>query len=252
MNAFYKNNTITLYCGDCLEVIPNIEQKINLVLTDPPYNMISCQWDTTINLQYLWQQLNNIIYPNSPIVLFGSQPFTTDLINSNRKNFKYQLIWNKNVPTGMAQASYRPMKYHEEILVFNANKNSTYNPQMKNRVGKHKECYRYAHYCGKSNHINVQKIKKKYDPLLVNPSSVLNFEVVPNRKGKLHPTEKPVKLLEYLIKTYSNPNDTILDFCAGSGSTGQACLNINRKCILIEKDEKYCEVIAKRLEQWII
>ena len=179
--------------------------------------------------------------------MFASQPFTTDLINSNRKNFKYQLIWNKNVPTGMASAKYRPMKYHEQILVFNTNANSTYNPIMKKRIGKHKQCYKYNHYCGQSNHISVDKIKKKYDPQFVQPSTVLNFNVVPNRKGKLHPTEQPVQLLKYLVQTYSNENDIVLDFAAGSGSLGEACFYTNRKCILIEKQQKYCEIIANRL-----
>lgn len=250
MNVYYQNNNVKLYCGDCLEIMPRIEEKANLVLTDPPYNMLVCKWDVLIPFSSLWQQLESItIYNNTPIILFASQPFTTDLINSNRKGFKYQLIWNKNVPTGMASAKYRPMKYHEQILVFNTDTKSTYNPIMKQRVGKHKECYRYNHYCGNSNHINVQKVKRKYDPQLVQPSSVLNFNVVPNRKGKLHPTQKPVELLKYLIQTYSNENDTVLDFAAGSGSLGEACFYTNRKAILIQKQEKYCEVIANRLDK---
>ena len=250
MNCFFENKFVKLYCGDCLDIIPQIEQKVNLILTDPPYNMLTCEWDVLIPFSQLWTQLNDIsIYNNTPIILFASQPFTTDLINSNRKGFKYQLIWNKNVPTGMAQAKYRPMKYHEQILVFNTDTKSTYNPIMKQRVGKHKQCYRYNHYCGNSNHISVDKIKRKYNPQFVQPSSVLNFNVVPNRKGKLHPTQKPVELLKYLIKTYSNENDIVLDFAAGSGSLGQACFYTNRKCILIEKQEKYCEVIATRLDK---
>ena len=128
-------------------------------------------------------------------MLFATQPFTTDLIQSNRKNFKYSLVWNKNVPTGMPSAKYRPMKYHEDILLF-GNSKSTYNPIMKERVGVGKACYNYDHYCGDSNHVKLAKVKKRYDPDFVQPSTVLNFNVVPNRNGKLHPTEKPVDLLE--------------------------------------------------------
>lgn len=249
MDCFYNNKNITLYHGDCLDVMSDLQTNVNLVLTDPPYNMIGCKWDVLIPFQPLWERLNKIVMKHSPIIMFSSQPFTTDLINSNRKQFKYQMIWNKNVPTGMASAKYRPMKYHEEIIVFNSDSKSTYNPIMKQRVGKHKQCYRYNHYCGQSNHISVDKIKKKYDPQFVQPSTVLNFNVVPNRNGKLHPTQKPVQLLKYLVCTYSNENDVVLDFSAGSGSLGEACFYTNRKCILIQKQQKYCEIIANRIDK---
>lgn len=121
---------------------------------------------------------------------------------------------------------------------------------MKERIGKGKECYNYNHYCGENNHLKqMKKIPKKYDPNFVQPSTVLEFNVVPNRNGKFHPTQKPVELIEYLIKTYTNENDIVLDFTAGSGTTGIACMNTNRKCILIEKEEKYCEVIVNRLKE---
>lgn len=156
------------------------------------------------------------------------------------------MIWHKNVPTGMSSAKYRPMKYYEEICIF-CNGKGTYNPIMKPRIGVGKECYRYEHYCGESNHIKYEKVKKKYDPDWVQPSDVLEFNVVPNRRGKLHPTQKPVELLEYLIKTYSNENDTILDNCMGSGSTGVACINTNRKFIGIEFNNKYFEIAKNRI-----
>lgn len=146
----------------------------------------------------------------------------------------------------MKFAKYRPMKYHEDILVFNQNK-STYNPIMKNRVGVGKACYNYEHYCGNSNHVKYEKLKKKYDPNFVQPSTVLNFNVVPNRNGKLHPTQKPVELLEYLILTYSNPQDTILDNTMGSGSTAIACINTNRNFIGIEKDSNYFSLAKNRI-----
>jgi site-specific DNA-methyltransferase (adenine-specific) len=250
-NIYYQNENVKLYHGDCLEVMSKLNDKFDACITDLPYGTTACKWDIVIPFEPMWNSLNNLIEDNGAIVLFASQPFTTDLILSNREKFKYQLIWKKNVPTGMSLAKYRPMKYHEEILVFNTTTKSIYNPIKKERVGVGKSCYNYNHYCGENNHLKqMKKMPKKYDPDFVNPSTVLEFNVVPNRNGKLHPTQKPVDLLEYLIKTYTNENNVILDFAAGSGTTGIACMNTNRKCVLIEKDEKYCEIIAKRLKEY--
>ena len=146
----------------------------------------------------------------------------------------------------MSSAKYRPMKYYEEICVFSKNK-GVYNPQMKPRVGVGKSCYNYDHYCGASNHVDYKKVKKRYDPDFVQPSDVLEFNVVPNRNGKLHPTQKPVELLEWLIKTYSNDSALVLDNCMGSGSTGVACLNTNRDFIGIELDENYFNIAKERI-----
>jgi len=233
--------------GDCLEEMVKISDgSIDLILADLPYGVTSCSWDSIIPLTSLWDKYNKVLKPSGVTILFSCQPFTTDLINSNRSNFKYSLVWNKNVPTGMSQAKYRPMRYHEDILIFYRSK-STYNPILKERVGKKKECYKYEHYCGKSNHIDINKVKIKYNPDFVQPSTVLNFDVVPNRKGKVHPTQKPVALLEYLIKTYSKEGDTVLDSCFGSGSTGIACANTNRNFIGIEKDQTYFEIGKDRI-----
>ena len=218
-------------------------------MCDLPYNITSMKWDCLIPFNELWEQYNRILKEEGNILLFSAGLFTIDLINSNRKNFKYKLIWKKNVPTGMSSAKYRPMKYYEEICVFtNGNNKSTYNPIPKERVGVGKACYNYNHYCGNNNHINLNKIKKKYDPDFVNPSDILEFNVVPNRKGKLHPTQKPVELLEYLIKTYSNENELVLDNCMGSGSTGVACINNNRNFIGIELDKTYFNIAKERIE----
>lgn len=240
---------IDLRKGDCLELMKDISDKsINLILCDLPYNITSMKWDCLIPFDKLWEQYNRIIKDNGNIVLFSSGLFTIDLINSNRKMFKYKLVWNKNVPTGMSSAKYRPMKYYEEICIFNKG-NATYNPIMKERVGIGKSCYNYNHYCNPNNHIQLKKIKKRYDPDFVQPSDVLNFNVVPNRRGKLHPTQKPVELLEYLIKTYTNENDVVLDNCMGSGSTGIACININRNFIGIELNENYFNITKERIKQ---
>ena len=237
-----------LFNEDCLETFNKItDNSIDCIICDLPYNMTKLSWDCLIPLDILWKEYYRIIKKNGNIVLFSAGLFTYKLIETNIKNFKYKLIWKKNVPTGMSSAKYRPMKYYEEICIFNEGI-GTYNPIMKERIGVGKECYNYDHYCGKSNHINLEKKPKRYDPDFVQPSDVLEFNVVPNRNGKLHPTQKPIELLEWLVKTYSNENDIILDNCMGSGTTGLACKNLNRNFIGIEKDEKYFKMAEERLK----
>lgn len=251
MNSYtkdHKDENLWLMFGDCLERMKEIPSgSVDMILCDLPYGTLSCVWDTVIPFQPLWDQYKRVVKKNAAIVLFGSQPFTTQLIASNIKEFKHEVIWFKNVPTGMAQASYAPMKYHENVLVFSSGKIKTFNKQMQEREGKGKDCYKYEHYCGESNHVKMQKVKKFYDANLVNPSSIVLFNSVPNRKGKLHPTQKPVALLEYLIKTYTNEGETVLDSAMGSGTTGVACKNLNRKFIGIEMDEKYFEIAKQRI-----
>lgn len=239
---------IKLYNGDCLVEMNKVEDKsVDLILCDLPYGSTQCSWDSIIPFDKLWEQYNRVLKDAGIVVLFSSGLFTIDLINSNRKDFKYKLIWKKNVPTGMSSAKYRPMKYYEEICVF-YKKKGTYNPQMKPREGVGKACYNYDHYCGDSNHVSYEKVKKRYDPDWVQPSDILEFNVVPNRNGKVHPTQKPIELLEWLIKTYSNENDLVLDNTMGSGSTGVACINLNRDFIGIEMDKSYFEIAKSRIE----
>jgi site-specific DNA-methyltransferase (adenine-specific) len=239
---------VELHLGDCLEIMKQIpDGSVYAIICDLPYGTTACKWDSVIPFEPLWAQYKRIIKNNGAIVLFGSQPFTSALITSNVKWFKHEWIWLKNVPTGMANSAYSPMKYHENILVFCVGKVKTFNKQLELREGKSKDCYNYAHYCGDSNHVKMEKVKKFYDPDFVNPSSVLLFNSVPNRKNKLHPTQKPVALVEYLIKTYTNEGDTVLDNCMGSGTTGVACKNLNRNFIGIEKDEAYFEIARKRI-----
>lgn len=236
-----------LYNGDCLEVMKNIQDNsVDCIICDLPYAMTKLSWDCMIPLDKLWEQYSRILKPGGNVVLFSAGLFTYELIKSNLKDFKYKLIWKKNVPTGMASAKYRPMKYYEEICVFHGNK-ATYNPIMKERIGIGKGCYNYNHYCGDSNHLTLDKKPKHYDPDWVQPSDVLEFNVVPNRNGKLHPTQKPVELCEWLVKTYSNEGDTVLDNCMGSGTTGVACKNNGRNFIGIELDEKYFNIAKERL-----
>jgi site-specific DNA-methyltransferase (adenine-specific) len=239
---------ITLIKGDCLEEMQKLpDNSIDCIICDLPYNMTKLSWDSLIPFDDLWIQYKRLIKPNGNVILFTSGLFTINLIQSNIKDFRYKLIWKKNVPTGMASAKYRPMKYYEEICVF-GNSKATYNPIMKERVGVGKACYNYDHYCGDNNHIQVGKQKRRYDPDWVQPSDILEFNVVPNRNGKLHPTQKPVELLEYLIKTYSNEGDVILDNCMGVGSTAIACMNTNRKFIGMEIDDTYFEKAITRVE----
>ncbi len=241
----------TIYNLDCLEGMKMIDDKsVDCIICDLPYGTTACSWDTVIPFDELWAEYNRIIKKNGNIVLFSTGLFTYKLIETNIKNYKYKLIWKKNVPTGMASAKYRPMKYYEEICVFNEG-NGTYNPIMKERIGVGKECYNYNHYCGKSNHIDLEKKPKRYDPNFVQPSDVLEFNVVPNRKGKLHPTQKPVELLEWLVKTYSNEGDLILDNCMGSGSTAIACINTDRNYVGFETDKEYYRISLERIDKHI-
>ena len=242
--------SISLYNNDCLLEMQNIaDNTIDCIICDLPYGSTTLKWDQIIDFSKLWQQYNRITKANANIILFSSGEFTYKLYNSNPKLYKYKLIWKKNVPTGMASAKYRPMKYYEEILVFQKGKNNVYNPQMKERVGKGKDCYKYEHYCGNNNHLQLDKIKKTYDPDKVQPSDILEINTVPNRKGRLHPTQKPLELLEWLVNTYSNENDLILDNCMGSGTTGVACKNLNRNFIGIESDKNYFEISQNRIFQ---
>jgi len=231
-----------VFQGDCLEIMPLIPDKsIDLILADPPFGTTACKWDTVIPFEPMWAQLKRIIKPNGAIVLFGSQPFTSALVMSNVKMFKYELIWHKSHPTGFASSKKRTMKYHENIVIF-YNNQPTYNPQMTK---------------GKPNHWNINKAGtvSNSQPKLgevknVNgdnkfPNSVMYFNS-PNRNGIFHPTQKPVPLLEYLIKTYSNENDTVLDFTMGSGSSMVASKNLNRKFIGIEKEANYYEIACRR------
>lgn len=162
-----------IYNEDCLEGMKRIPDKsIDCIICDLPYNMTSMKWDSVIDLDELWEQYNRIIKDDGNIVLFCSGLFTYKLIMSNLKKYRYKLIWKKNVPTGMSSAKYRPMKYYEEIVVF-GNAKAKYNPVMKPRIGVGKACYNYDHYCGKNNHVQLDKLKRRYDPDYVQPSDII-------------------------------------------------------------------------------
>ena len=236
---------IELYNGDCLELMKNIPDKsIDMILCDLPYGTTACKWDTVIPFEPLWEQYNRIIKDNSAIVLFGSQPFTSALIMSNLKMFKYEWIWEKDAGSNFATVKYQPMKEHENILVFGKGK-TRYFPIMQERIGSRKgketttiDSGRKDSVYGTQEGRGILKVGK-----LRYPRSIQRF----NRERGLHPTQKPVKLLEYLIKTYTNEGELVLDNCMGSGSTGVACLKTNRKFIGIEQDDKYFEIAYNRI-----
>jgi site-specific DNA-methyltransferase (adenine-specific) len=243
---------IDLRLGDCLEVMQTIPNKsIDAIICDLPYGTTACKWDSVIPFEPLWAQYKRIIKDNGAIVLFGSQPFTSALVVSNIKWFKYELIWEKSMPSGMATSAFMPMKYHENIVIF-YDKKPTYNKIMAERSEAGKVRAKTP-ICGayKANHVNLnQQITKQYDVEKVNPKSILKFASVPNAKGyKLHPTQKPVDLIKYIVKTYTNQGDVVLDNCMGSGTTGVACKNLGRKFIGIEQNANYFEVAKKRINE---
>ncbi|HCF37966.1 MAG TPA: cytosine methyltransferase [Thermosipho africanus] len=238
--------------GDCLSLMKEIEDKsIDMILCDLPYGVTACKWDTIIPFDDLWEQYNRIIKDNGAVVLFGNEPFTSLLITSNLKGFKYRWDWNKKIPSGMVYAKYRPMQQTEDICVFTkTGKKTKYNPQMIKRdvpIKSGGNNVKAGVYSGFKAITEKKEYKKTYD--YKNPVTLIAFDKV--RRGALHPTQKPVELLEYLVKTYTNENDLVLDNCMGSGSTGVACVNTNRDFIGYELDENYFQIAQTRIQQAI-
>ena len=234
---------IDLRQGDCLEIMKDIPDKsIDMILADLPYGTTACKWDTIIPFEPLWKQYERIIKDNGAIVLFGNQPFTAELIHSNIKNFKYCWTWDKKIPAGMSYAKYRPMQQTEDICIFTKNGEKTkYFPQMIKRDKPIKSGGMVASDSAFTR--GYKPLKKTYE--YKNPTTLLVYVKI--RRNSLHPTQKPVALLEYLIKTYTNEGDIVLDNVMGSGSTGVACINTNRNFIGIELDENYFEIAKKRI-----
>lgn len=232
--------------GDCLELMKKIpDGSIDMVLCDLPYQMTDAKWDKIIPFDMLWNQYNRIIKENGTIVLFSMQPFTTKLIQSNLKDFRYCWYWKKNYSTGFTYARYQPMRKIEDICVF-YKKSPTYNPQGLIEI-EHKKSIT------KNNRSSLYTMRGKetYTPKFKNyPKNILEFSGV-SSKERFHPTQKPVNLLEYLVKTYTNKGDTVLDNCMGSGSTAIACLNTDRKFIGMELDKIYFNLAEKRIYKHI-
>jgi site-specific DNA-methyltransferase (adenine-specific) len=245
-----ENDSFSLYKGDCLEIMKSIpSNSIDMVLTDPPYGTTHCRWDSIIDLNKMWNELKRIIKIDSVICLFGSEPFSSKLRISNSAMFKYDFIWSKKSAGNFATVKYQPLKKHEIISIF-YNKSGKYYPQFikgkpygrkkgMRSPTSHRDPTTTANSSVTTVHLGSNNSGYRY------PGSILNYPRSNN--NSLHPTQKPTPLLSYLIKTYSLENETVLDFTMGSGSTGVACLNNNRKFIGIEKDDYYFEVSKKRI-----
>lgn len=231
---------INLMNGDCLELLKTIpDGSVDLILTDPPYGTTACKWDSVIDFTLMWAELKRIIKPNGAIVLFGSEPFSSALRMSNIKQYKYDWVWNKTKGGNFALAKKQPMKSHELISVFYA-KQCEYYPIMEVRGKPRKKGGGRA-----SDNFGITPTVSFNNTYY--PKSILEFSTG-SRKDHHHPTQKPVALLEYLIKTYTQECETVLDFTMGSGSTGVAAKNTNRSFIGIELDEKYFQIAKERIE----
>jgi site-specific DNA-methyltransferase (adenine-specific) len=242
---------IKLIHGDCLEEMKHIEDgAIDMILTDPPYGTTACKWDSVIPFDLMWEQLKRVIKPNGAIVMTASQPFTSTLVMSNPQAFKYSWIWFKNKASGHLNAKKRPLVAHEDVLIF-CYGTPVYNPQM---TTGHKPG-NYAKRRTHSTVYNAQKTTEYGGQTVRYPLSVQEIPVVNNDSsgdGRSHPTQKPVALMEYLIKTYTNKKELVLDFTMGSGTTGVACKRLGRDFIGIEKAAKYFNVAKERIEDaWL-
>ena len=227
--------------GDCLELMKDIpDDSVDMVLTDPPYGTTACKWDSIIPFEPMWERINKLIKPNGAVVLFGSQPFTSALVMSNVKMFKYEWVWNKSLAGNGILAKKQPLKIHENVVVFNSN---IYIPEMRKGKARWKGGIKDKH----GTFSNAEAPKVWSDEYY--PTSIIDISGAGMRSGRVHPTQKPVALLEYLIKTYTNEGETVLDFTMGSGSTGVAAKNLNRNFIGIELDPDYFKIAKKRINE---
>lgn len=244
-----------LYKGDCLEIMKNIPSKsVDMILCDLPYGTTACKWDTIIPFDKLWVEYKRLIKGAGVIVLTASQPFTSRLIVSNLEDFKYSWIWEKSRPSGFAHAKNMPLKNYEDVVVFSSGKIG-HASQVKNRIPYNPQGLVYSPRTTKNTKIrsnqessfgNRPSHQDSYLQEWTNyPTQILKFNSV---TGALHPTQKPVELMEYLIKTYTSDDMTVLDNCMGSGTTGVACKNLNRNFIGIELDEDYFNIAKQRIE----
>jgi len=252
MKLDLKTDNLWLMQGDCLERMKEIpDGSVDMVLADPPYGTTACKWDSIIPLEPMWEQLKRIIKPNGAIVMTASQPFTTLLIISNLKNYAHQWVWNKKFAANFVQAKRQPLKDHEDVLVFSTNgKQPNYYPQMTKRdkpikLGGNKQNKKAIPIADTEYSQAFGLNGKSYDTKHPTTCTSLQFSC---RDGRgLHPTQKPVALMEYLIKTYTNEGETVLDFTMGSGTTGVACGNLHRNFIGIELDEGYFKIAKNRI-----
>ena len=231
-----------LICGDCLDVIKKLPDScIDTIITDPPYGTTACKWDSIIPLEPMWKQLKRVIKANGAIVLFGSEPFSSALRMSNIKNYKYDWKWEKSKPSGHLNARKQPMRLYEDIVVF-YKKQCTYNP-----IGLKSAISKKVSVSGDRSSVFGKEKSFETGKFTNYPRN----KIIENNiyGDNIHPTQKPVKLMEYLIKTYTNEGETVLDFTMGSGTTGVACNNLNREFIGIEKDKDYFDIAVNRIKE---
>jgi site-specific DNA-methyltransferase (adenine-specific) len=235
---------IDLKHGDCLQIMKTMpNDSIDAIITDPPYGTTACKWDAAIPFEPMWEELKRVVKNNGVIVLFGSQPFTSALVMSNPKMFKYQWIWEKSKASGYLNSKKRPMVSHEDIAIF-CKSTPIYYPQMTKG-----DPYNKGTALRNTNVYGNQKITTvKNDEGLRYPRSVQYFKTAESEGKVYHPTQKPLILMEYLVKTYTQENNTVLDFTMGSGTTGVACKNLNRNFIGIESDERYFKIAQERID----
>ena len=227
-----------LYHGDCLEVMAQLpDASVDMILCDLPYGTTACKWDTVIPFEPLWAQYRRVAKRNAAIVLMASQPFTSALVMSNLADFRYCWVWNKAKAANFPQVRRAPLKVHEDVVVFGGG----YTPQMTEGVVRKKGGYRVSRESAVSAGAPEKRNGVYY------PKSILDFSVAGNADSGLHPTQKPVALMEYLIRTYTHEGETVLDNCMGSGTTGVACANTGRRFIGIERDDKYFAIAYERI-----
>jgi site-specific DNA-methyltransferase (adenine-specific) len=246
---------VQLFCGDCLDILPTLDGQVDAIITDIPYGTTACSWDNIIPLEPMWKEVKRLLKPRGVFVTTASQPFTSMLVMSNLKWFKYELIWLKNYSGDFAIAKTRPMKFHENILVF-CEGSTLYYPQYEEYSETTKDIFKNnpISKAFNRNQNSIHRIRT-VDHLIdfergTYPKSYQYFKAVPVCNGiRIHPTQKPVALYEYLVRTYTNEGDTVLDFCMGSGTTGVACIQTGRNFIGIEKESQYFAISEKRIRQ---
>jgi len=256
LQLYYKDEYIRLFQGDCLEVMDKLiekEIKVDAIITDPPYGTTACKWDAIIPFDEMWSRINQLIKSNKMIGLFAQEPFASVLRMSNIKNYKHEWYWDKEVAGNFVQAKNHPLKVIENIIVFSNNK-VDYMPMMEQAKEENKRP-RGQKYSQKTDFLGKVsqgefKCSDNHNEDLRYPKNLITFNARTgdcNNVNRVHPTQKPVELIEYLINTYTKEKDVILDFTCGSGSTLVAAKKLNRKCIGIELEEKYCEIAKNRL-----
>ena len=239
IKPYYETSLGKLYHGSCEDIMPELEPNIDMVCCDPPYGTTACSWDSIIPLEPMWEQLKRLIKANGAIALFGSEPFSSALRMSNVNMYKYDWIWNKKLAGNGILAKRQPLKIHEIVSIFNS---GVYNPQKTKGKFRKKMGLKESEITGGASYCKMTENNEYY------PVSIQEFGIGNMRIGRLHPTQKPVALMEYLIKTYTNEGETVLDFACGSGTTAIAAERLNRKWIGIEKELKYVEISSKRIE----